>query len=309
VVRGSSKMARGAVHPSDVLRAIMVDLEAIGIDSKGAETDRKLAETQMSSILCSNPFLDSSKRKSSEILIEGSESGEVPTTSMSIAVSTVSAEIDEKSFTAVEHTVTEDSVLGGAMGTSEVQNESRMIACEGAVGGESNHAMDVTDIQGTATCDSSVIRNAFSADTSSEAATLTSTIPLESNSLSPHTDVLSADTITPFIALSTTPLVSSSSSTPLPSATITAILPPAEHCSPPSHSRNTPKKSLAETLTELSDEHSISRSASAVSSTCLLLSCHFRYFREISLLFSSVRFASNHSLNSTMLYSMTNTCL
>jgi hypothetical protein len=307
VVRGSSKMARGAVHPSDVLRAIMVDLEAIGIDSKGAETDRKLAETQMSSILCSNPFLDSSKSKSSEILIEGSESGEVPTTSMSIAVSTVSADIDEKILTAVEHTVTEDSVLGGAMGTAEVQNESRIRAGEGSVGGESNHAMVVADVQGTATCDSSVITNPFSADTSSEAATLTSTIPLESKALSPHTDALFADAITPFIALSTTPLVSSSA--PLPSTTIIDTLPPAEHYSSPSHSRNGPKKSLAESLTELSDEHSISRSASAVSSTCLLLSCHFQYFREISFLFSSVLYASNRFLNSTMLYYMSNTCL
>jgi hypothetical protein len=264
-------MARGAVHPSDVLRAVMVDLEAIGIDSKGAETDRKLAETQMSSILCFNPFLDRSKHKSSEMLTEGSKMEEAPMIPMNIAVSTMSAEIDEKSFDAVEQNVTEDSVPVGAKGPGEVETQSRNRADEGAVGGDSSHAMDVTNMHGTGPCDSSVITIVLSADTSSAPATLTSTVPLESKSLSPRTDVLSAVTGTPSITLLTTPLVSSSSSTTLPSATITAALPPTEQCSP--HLRKVPKKSLAESLTELSDEHSISRSASAVSSTCLLFGC------------------------------------
>jgi hypothetical protein len=265
VVRGSSKMARGAVHPSDVLRAIMVDLEAIGIDSNGADTDRKLADTQMNSILCFNPFPDS---------LEGTEDSmreDVVSIPMSIAVSTVSAEIDEKSSTAVEHTVTEDTILegGGSIGTVEVEYDSRKIGSGGTVGGDSDHRMDVTDIQETAqTSDVSINTLALSADTSPVVSALTSIIPLEPISIPPQLDALYSDTTAPSVPASTTQIISPSpSSAPLPSTTVTVTVtsPPIVQYPSLSRSRNVPKKSLAESLTELSDEHSISRSASAVS--------------------------------------------
>lgn len=266
VVRGSSKMARGAVHPSDVLRAIMVDLEAIGIDSNGADTDRKLADTQMNSILCFNPFPDS---------LEGTEDSvreDVVSIPLSIAVSTVSAEIDEKSSTAVEHTVTEDTVLegGSTIGTVEVEYDSRKIGSEGTVGGDSDHRMDVTDIQESApTSDVSMNALALSADTSPVVSALTSIIPLESSSIPPQLDALYSDTTASSVPTSTTQIISPSpsSSAPLPSTTVTVTVtsPPIVQYPSLSRSRNVPKKSLAESLTELSDEHSISRSASAVS--------------------------------------------
>ena len=260
-------MARGAVHPSDVLRAIMVDLEAIGIDSNGADTDRKLADTQMNSILCFNPFPDS---------LEGTEDSvreDVVSIPMSIAVSTVSAEIDEKSSTAVEHTVTEDTILtggGSTIGTVEVEYDSRKIGSEGTVAGDSDHRMDVTDIQETApTSDVSINTLALSADTSPVVSALTSIIPLESSSIPPQLDALYSDTTAPSAPASTTQIISPSpsSSAPLPSTTVTVTVtsPPIVQYPSLSRSRNVPKKSLAESLTELSDEHSISRSASAVS--------------------------------------------
>lgn len=260
VVRGSSKMARGAVHPSDVLRAIMVDLEAIGIDSNGADTDRKLADTQMNSILCFNPFPDS---------VEGTEDSvreDVVSIPMSIAVSTVSAEIDEKSSTAVEHTVTEDTVLegGSTIGTVEVEYDSRKIGSEGTVGGDSDHRMDVTDIQETAQT-SDVSMNTL--DTSPVVSALTSIIPLELISIPHQLDALYSVTTASSAPASTTQIISPSpsSSAPLPSTTVTVTSPPTVQYPSLSRSRNVPKKSLAESLTELSDEHSISRSASAVS--------------------------------------------
>lgn len=39
-------MARGSVHPSEVLRAVMMELEAIGLEVRGAEVDKKIAQTQ-----------------------------------------------------------------------------------------------------------------------------------------------------------------------------------------------------------------------------------------------------------------------
>jgi hypothetical protein len=41
-------MARGSVHPSEVLRAVMMELEAIGLEVRGAEVDKKIAQTQAS---------------------------------------------------------------------------------------------------------------------------------------------------------------------------------------------------------------------------------------------------------------------
>ena len=48
MVRGSSKLARGNVHPSDVVRALMVDLENVGVDVRGVEVEKKLFDTQKS---------------------------------------------------------------------------------------------------------------------------------------------------------------------------------------------------------------------------------------------------------------------
>ena len=41
-------MARGSVHPSEVLRAVMMELEAIGLEVRGAEVDKRLAQTEAS---------------------------------------------------------------------------------------------------------------------------------------------------------------------------------------------------------------------------------------------------------------------
>lgn len=281
MVRGSSKMARGAVHPSDVLRAIMVDLEAIGIDSKGAETDRKLAETQMSSILCFNPFFHGAKEIYSEGMTQGSQGDDLLTTPVGIAGSILAAEIDVKSATttaaaavvALEHTVTENSALSGQIDIAgdEGKDLNRLVTNEVTAGGDGNHRMDVTDMEVSApSSDSSVLSLAQSAVISSRASAAISISPLVS--MSPHlqADTLPADIGTSSFPLSTTPLVSPSpsSTTPLPTASITVTVPSKEQDLPLSHSKNIPKKSLAESISELSDEHSISRSASAVSPMC-----------------------------------------
>ena len=56
-VKGSGKTPRGAVHPSDVIRTFMLDLDAVGVYAKGGDVDRWLAAAQRSSVLCVNPLI------------------------------------------------------------------------------------------------------------------------------------------------------------------------------------------------------------------------------------------------------------
>ena len=271
VVRGSSKMARGAVHPSDVLRALMVDLEAIGIDSKGADTDRKLAEAQMSSIMCSNPFIDSSLQETAEGVTEGNKTEEHFILSSITAINTVVAGNDEK-IAGDDEALKGDSSICVMTGTVEVEDEIRNTGIGGVVGGEGSCGIEVADIQkAAAACDSAAL-SVVSSD-GSPVRVVTSALLDDSVSMPTPSDGHSSHVLTILppsgpgpATLPTLPSSSSSSSSFTAPLAVSALAAAQKPVVPPlSYSKIVQKKSLAQSLTELSDEHSISRSASAVS--------------------------------------------
>jgi hypothetical protein len=61
IIRGGTKTAKGNTHPSDILRALMNDLEEIGIGMKGFDIERKILKIQKNHNICIRSIKDDSK--------------------------------------------------------------------------------------------------------------------------------------------------------------------------------------------------------------------------------------------------------
>lgn len=61
IIRGGTKVAKGNAIPSDILRALVNDLEDIGIGMKGFDIERKFQKIQMNHNLCIRSMKDDSK--------------------------------------------------------------------------------------------------------------------------------------------------------------------------------------------------------------------------------------------------------
>ena len=118
IVRGCSKLARGNVHPCEVIRALMIDLENIGADVRGADVDRKLAETQLCTVLTVNPYIPSNNnermRGNPLNLLQNSGSGS----------GSGSGSASRNNVTVVPATVTNINKMGAVIPTSIAKNES-----------------------------------------------------------------------------------------------------------------------------------------------------------------------------------------
>jgi hypothetical protein len=76
IIRGGTKVAKGNANPSDILRALINDLEDIGIGMKGFDIERKFVEIQKNHNLCIRPIKDDSKIKAEETKDQTNDGGE-----------------------------------------------------------------------------------------------------------------------------------------------------------------------------------------------------------------------------------------
>lgn len=244
-VRGSSKMARGSVHPSEVLRAVMMELEAIGLEVRGAEVDKKIAQTQATLVA-----VEAAVTTAGSWMPEGTLHASTGHSDMNTLTGITGGDfgipvLDSKESGDVDGVVAADHTLAIAVEPNEEResNTSSLIVAAAA-----------TDFQGV---------------------DLASHAPQQSTTNStdhPDKDALSAAPLLPplpasFIDHQASLLFSS------PATSLDIHSPPPAVASAPSSSdfKTTTNKSYVHAIAEHSEDlevkHSVSRSASAVSVT------------------------------------------
>ena len=254
IVRGGSKLARGNVHPCEVIRALMIDLENIGTDVRGADVDKKLAETQLCTVLTVNPYIPS----------DGNE------VTHSKSINSLSS---SKSEAAVASTATKDTPV---VQTTEMTTESvdgdmtGTILLKGEEGNIVESEEEIVKNGETIDVQSGGIVTVPHVDTSTIGTTAinsSGTAMSIQNSVKAHT-VISTSTDAGTVPDTSSATSSSSSSTSSSSSSSSYTL--------QSVNSDRRKCSLAQSLFEYSEDsdgkHSISRSASAVRSCVLLIS-------------------------------------
>ena len=245
IVRGGSKLARGNVHPCEVIRALMIDLENIGTDVRGADVDKKLAETQLCAVLTVNPYVPSD---GNEIIRSKSM---VSTTSTKNDASSSATAATETALVQTADMLTEringdvkDMTFGDVGGSYTVETESQIVGNGMTTDSVSTPSVDTLTVFATAINSSG-------------------TAKFNQSPMKTHT-VISTSTGSDIVL--NTPSAISTLSSSLSSTSYTL------------HSVNSDSKkcSLAQSLFEYSEDadgkHSISRSASAVRSFALLMS-------------------------------------
>ena len=242
IVRGGSKLARGNVHPCEVIRALMIDLENIGTDVRGADVDKKLAETQLCAVLTVNPYVPSD---SNEI---------IPNKSM---VSTISTRNTSSSETAATETAL---VQKAEIMTENLNGDVKDMTLRN-VGGNSTVETERQIVGNRMTTDS---LSTPSVDTATVCATTINSGGTAKFNQSPMKTVISTSTGADIVLDTPSAISISSSSLSLSSYTLHSVNSDSKKCS------------LAQSLFEYSEDadgkHSISRSASAVRSFALLMS-------------------------------------
>ena len=238
-------MARGSVHPSEVLRAVMMELEAIGLEVKGAEVDKRLAQTEAS---LSSSVAETAVYTAKSMQFEGALHGSTEHT-------------DNKTFNGVDSGMT-------VSGSKVIKDVNEVAAAERTL------ATTVTSKEGRDENSGSLIVAAVTEiqDADSVAVTLlprmsSSTPDTDTAVISPILPPLPPSFINQQLALPT------STPTPTPTTSLAILSPAPAVPSVPSSSdcKSVSSKSLAHTIAEHSEDletkHSVSRSASAVSVT------------------------------------------
>lgn len=238
-------MARGSVHPSEVLRAVMMELEAIGLEVKGAEVDKRLAQTE-ATLSLSAAETAVAVYKARSLQSEGALQGSTGHT-------------DNKTFNGVDSglTVSDSKVIKDVNEVPAAENTlaSTSTSHEGRYNNSGSLIVAaVTDIQDVESVSPTLLPS------------MSSNIPdADTAAISPILPPLPPSFINQQLALP--------SSTPTPTTSLAMLSPAPAVPSVPSSSdcKSIASKSLAHTIAEHSEDletkHSVSRSASAVSVT------------------------------------------
>ena len=247
-------MARGSVHPSEVLRAVMMELESIGLEVRGAEVDKKIAQTQASlSAVESAAFTAGSWMP--EGLLHGSP-GHSDTKTFTKGVSGL-AVLDSKEGSGVDDLAAVDHTVAMIVDSNEEQeSEPRSLIVAAAATGLTG-ADFVSDAHPSNNTYSTAPMDAGALTASPILPPLSPLPPLPPTSSSSSSSFIDQQSPAPFLPPGIVPDMHS------PASTI-ATAPSSSDC------KNTsPNKSLAHTIAEHSEDletkHSVSRSASAVS--------------------------------------------
>ena len=301
-MKGSGKMPRGAVHPSDVIRTFMSDLDAVGVYAKGGDVDRWLAAAQRNSVLCVNPLSLSGYSAvlgvNQVLKVNGSVGDHLePTVPVSVSVSEIHQQPadlgPEHSNSALHRNTDEDGdeneagdrgsgqVVGVSVGDAPTVDTSALVSSGSDSAGclpVPSVAMDVIDAVGDAVIPSpsSELQQTSASSSSSCVLQAAATVALIDSTV-PHSSspsLLPSSVESPPAAPVSATVAHTTYTSPLPLPLL--LSPPSLPQLPallqksivPTALDNIPRKLLSEQLTEQSDDndkHTNSRSASAVS--------------------------------------------
>ena len=232
-------MARGSVHPSEVLRAVMMELEAIGLEVKGAEVDKRLAQTEAS---LSSSATETAVYNAKSLLLEGALHGSTVHTDSktSNGVDSGITVSDRTVIKDVNEVVAAERTLAMTVTSHEAQDSNSGSLVVAAV----------TEIQDAGSVSVTLLPSMSSSIPDADTAVITPILPPLPPSFINQQLALPASTPTTSLAI-------------LSPALAAASVPSSSDC------KSVTSKSLAHTIAEHSEDletkHSVSRSASAVS--------------------------------------------